>query len=173
MKAAIVINGCGGVGKDTLCRMAERQYRVRNVSSITPIKEIAKQCGWQGEKTDKARKFLADLKQLTVDYNDYPTTWLKEQYDQFMQSDDELMFVHIREPKEIEKFVSMTGGKAITLLIRGGSRMAMREGTYGNSADDMVEQYSYDFYFENDKPLDRVEPLFLATLRGILHAGRK
>ena len=172
MKLAIVINGSGGVGKDTLCRIAEKGFRVKNISSVTPIKELARICGWQGEKTDRARKFLADLKQLTADFIDYPTNWLREQYEQFLQSDAEILFVHIREPKEIDKFVRVTGGKAKTLLIRGGARMAARAGKYGNSADDDVEQYQYDFYFNNDQPLDKVEPLFLAALRGIVDASK-
>ncbi len=168
MKLAIVINGSGGVGKDTLCEIAGKHYRVRNVSSITPIKNLAVQCGWQGEKTDRARKFLADLKRLTVEYNDYPTRWLEEEYRKFSQGNEEIMFVHIREPEEIEKFVRVTGGKAKTLLVRGGARMANRVGRYGNSADDDVERYRYDYYFDNDQPLDKAEPLFLAALREII-----
>ena len=49
MKLTILINGAGGVGKDTLCHIAEARYRVRNVSSNTPIKQIAAHSGWQGE----------------------------------------------------------------------------------------------------------------------------
>ena len=45
-KAVIVINGAGGVGKDTLCDLAAKHFNVYNVSSITPIKEIASLCGW-------------------------------------------------------------------------------------------------------------------------------
>ncbi len=164
MKTTIVINGSGGVGKDTLCNIASRVYRVKNVSSITPIKELARQCGWAGEKTDRARKFLSDLKALTIAYNDYPATWLKREYEAFLSSDEEIMFVHIREPQEIAKFVRMTGGRAKTLLIRGGERMARRTGKYGNASDDEVENYAYDFVFVNDRSLDEVEPLFLEAL---------
>ena len=80
-KTVIVINGAGGVGKDTLCELASKHFKVYNVSSITPIKEIASMCGWRGEKDDKARKFLSDLKRLTVEYNDYPTVWAKARYE--------------------------------------------------------------------------------------------
>ena len=104
MKLTIVINGKGGVGKDTLCRFAAERYKTENVSSITPIKEIAALCGWQGEKTDRARKFLSDLKALTAEYNDFPTNYLVAQYRAFLASDGELLFVHIREPEEIRKF---------------------------------------------------------------------
>ena len=161
-KTVIVINGAGGVGKDTLCELAARHFKVKNISSITPIKEIATLCGWSGKKDDKSRKFLADLKQLTVDYNDYPTRWAMGEYESFLRSDEEFMFVHIREPEEIAKFVSATGGEAKTLLVRGGARM--RRTVYGNAADDSVENYNYDYYFMNDKTIEDAERGFTALL---------
>ena len=166
-KTVIVINGAGGVGKDTLCEMAEQQYRTENISSITPIKELAAQCGWQGDKTDRARRFLSDLKRLTVRYNDFPTRWLAERYEAFLQSDKTLMFVHIREPREIKKFVAYTKGAAKTLLVRGGARLEGR-GAYGNRSDDDVEKYAYDYYFVNDQPLDKTETAFLSFLKTIV-----
>ena len=165
-KLVIVINGKGGVGKDTLCELATKHFAVKNISSITPIKEIAAQCGWSGEKTDKARKFLAELKMLCVEYNDYPTLWAKGEYERFLLSNEQIMFVHIREGSEIAKFVSATGGVAKTLLIRGGDRM--NRGAYGNAADDNVEDYDYDYYFNNDKTLEEAEENFVLLLRSIL-----
>ncbi len=162
-----VINGSGGVGKDTLCNLAAKHFRVRNVSSITPIKNIASMCGWKGEKNDRARKFLADLKSLTVAYNDYPTKWILEEYRRFCESEDEIMFVHIREGSEIRKFVEGTDNAAITLLIRGGNRFRRNNAAYGNSADDDVEKYRYDYVFYNDRPLDRTEGAFVAFLERI------
>lgn len=164
-KLVIVINGAGGVGKDTLCEIATTHFRVMNVSSITPIKEIAALCGWDGGKDDRARKFLSDLKRLTVDYNNYPTTWLMKRYSEFLLSNDEIMFIHIREGEEIEKFVKATGGVAKTLLIRGGDRLV--RGQYGNVSDDEVENYNYDFYFTNDKPLEIGGGEFIALLASI------
>ena len=161
-KAVIVINGAGGVGKDTLCDLAAKHFRVYNVSSITPIKEIAALCGWDGSKDDRSRKFLADLKQISVEYNDYPTLWAKERYKEFLVSENEIMFLHIREPEEIEKFVRATDGYAKTLLIRGGARMTKTN--YGNAADDSVEQYKYDYYYVNEKDLDTAEKEFCALL---------
>lgn len=155
----IVINGRGGVGKDTLCDFAAEKFRVFNVSSITPVKELASQCGWQGEKTDRARKFLSDLKALLIGYNDYPTAWAVGQYRSFLASDAQVMFLHVREGKEIAKFVTATGGRAKTLLVRGGRRDAER-GTYGNASDDGVENYAYDYYFTNDRPLDETAAAF-------------
>jgi len=165
-KAVIIINGAGGVGKDTLCDLASTYFKVKNISSITPIKEIAALCGWSGAKDDKSRKFLADLKQLTVEYNDYPTRWAAERYREFLMSDEQIMFVHIREPEEIAKFVRETNGEAKTLLVRGGERMSKT--VYGNAADDSVENYEYDYYFMNDKTLDVAESEFKLLLDSIL-----
>ena len=169
-KTVIVINGSGGVGKDTLCEMAGKHFKVLNISSITPIKEIALSCGWDGEKTNKARKFLSDLKRLTTEFNDYPTEWIYKKYLSFLNSDDEIMFVHIREGEEIKKFVERTDNKARTLLIRGGKRFENKKNdAYGNASDDLVESYSYDYYFTNDLPLSETETAFCEFLNSILN----
>lgn len=166
-KIALVINGRGGVGKDTLCDLAAKHFRVYNISSVDPIKDIARICGWDGSKDDKSRRFLSDLKALTVAYNNYPTVWAKERYLGFLASDYEIMFLHIREPEEIVKFVEATGGEAKTLLIRGGSRMT--KASYGNVSDDGVENYTYDYYFTNDKTLEEAERDFCLLLESIMN----
>ena len=55
-KIVIIINGLGGAGKDTLCDLVAKHYKVRNVSAITPIKNIAQKYGWNGEKDVKSDK---------------------------------------------------------------------------------------------------------------------
>lgn len=167
-KVVIVINGQGGVGKDTLCELAAKHFKVKNISSITPIKELAARCGWGGEKDDKARKFLSDLKRVLVEYNDYPTVWAKSEYEKFLLSDEQLMFVHIREGAEIKKFVDATDGAAKTLLVRGGDRMT--KSNYGNASDDLVEQYEYDLYYVNEKTLDVAEEEFVSLLSTLINA---
>ena len=165
-KIAIVINGRGGVGKDTLCDLAARHFRVKNISSVTPIKEIAAMCGWDGRKDPKSRKFLSDLKQLCVNYNDFPTNWAYREYLEFLESDREVFFVHIREGAEIRKFIERTEGRAVALLVRAGSRAL--GGALGNASDDEVENYNYDYYFVNDKPLAEAEEEFAALLRQMM-----
>ncbi len=160
-KLLIIINGKGGVGKDTLCDFAAARYRVRNVSSITPIKEIAAANGWTGEKTPEARRFLADLKEAFTRYNDLPTRYLLEQYRQFLDSDEELMFAHIREAGEIAKLKSQVDGPCVTLLVRRGSQVPA---AWGNAADDETEKYAYDYIYENRFPLEEAKKDFLAFL---------
>lgn len=164
-KIVIVINGSGGAGKDTLCEMADKHYKTMNVSSIDPIKKIAKENGWNGDKSEKSRKFLADLKNLFVEFNDLPLKYLLDEYAIFQQSDDEIMFVHIREPKEIAKFKAEIGENCYTLLIRG------REGArteWNNESDDAVENYDYDFYYKNCKPLEEAEEDFISFMKEML-----
>lgn len=157
-KLVIVINGSAGVGKDTICRVVGERYRVMNVSSVDPIKKIALENGWNGQKDEKARKFLADLKQLFTDFNDLPQKYLTERYQEFLQENKEVLFVHIREPKEISKFKDSVGEGCVTLLVRGREKLKK---VWNNAADAEVENYSYDFYYRNDKPLEELRKDFL------------
>ncbi len=163
-KVIIVINGKGGAGKDTLCAAAARRYRVENISSIDPIKAIAAQHGWQGEKDDRARKFLSDLKRAFADYNDLPNRWLEERAQAFAAGDGEILFVHIREGSQIDDFKRRIKGKCLTLLIRS----SRTEAAYGNASDDEAENYPYDYVYQNDRPLAEAEEDFLAFLGEML-----
>ena len=51
-------------------------------------------------------------------------------------------------------------------FLSGGERM--KKSHYGNAADDCVENYSYDYYFMNDKSLAEAERDFLALLAEVL-----
>ena len=60
----IIINGTGGVGKDTFVELCKEyalklpyMVNIYNYSTITPIKQIAYGIGWAGTKTEKDRKF--------------------------------------------------------------------------------------------------------------------
>ena len=167
MKLAIVINGGGGVGKDTLCEFAAKRFRTVNVSSVDPIKRIAAENGWHGEKTPEARRFLSELKRIFTEYNDLPTNYILEKYGKFLRSDAELFFVHIREGEQIAHFIEKAkeiGPAPVALLVRSSR---CRE-SYGNVSDDDVENYPYDFIYQNDLPLEEAEADFIAFLCGIM-----
>ncbi len=171
-KTAFVINGSGGVGKDTLCALAAKHYKTVNVSSIDPIKSIARENGWTGEKTNEARRFLSELKRVFTEYNQLPFTYTLDAYKKFLSSDDELFFVHIREGSEIERFVQgvkEAGGDIKTLLVRS----KRTECVYGNSSDDGVEDYPYDFIYQNDLSLDEAEADFVRFLEDIRSEDNK
>lgn len=154
-KITIVINGVGGCGKDTLVTLLSKTYKVQNTSSITPVVEVARFCGWNGEKTDKSRKFLSDLKRLLTDFNEFSLNYLLSEQEKFITSENQIMFVHIREPEEIEKFKNNSKCKTYAVLIT--PREELQNKVYGNHSDDDVNNYKYDFIFHNDKPLEIIE----------------
>lgn len=157
-KYVIVINGKGGVGKDTCVDAVASKYVVLNCSSITPIKRAAELLGWDyDDKSDGARKFLSDLKMASSEYNDFPYRYLLNKYERFISyGSAQVMFVHIREPKEIARFKAKIP-ECKTLLIK--SNRAERD--FGNMADDGVDDYNYDYVYHNDKSLDEVTDDFL------------
>lgn len=148
-KQVIVINGTGGSGKDTFVEFCSEFIKIINISSVDKVKEAAKiLVGWDGSKDEISRKLLVDLKQLSIEYNDYPTIYIQEQYDNFIKSDFNILFIHIREINEIKKIKDLL--KAKTLLIRN-PRVSL---ITSNNSDKNVYNYTYDYIIENDGTLD-------------------
>lgn len=148
-KQVFIINGSGGVGKDTFVTMVSESanYNVMNFSSIDKIKEIAKIIGWNGKKTEKDRKFLSDLKLLCSDYNNLPFNSMNKRVKDFINSENTMLFLHIREPEEIEKAKAAFGAK--TILVK---RDSIKQIT-SNMADSNVFNYEYDIIIDNDSDL--------------------
>ncbi len=159
-KIVIIINGKGGAGKDTVCEITARFFKVKIISAITPIKEIAAQFGWKGEKDSKSRKFLSDLKRTFIEYNDLPNRYLEEEYLKFKTSDVDILFVHIRESDQIDDFKRRVDGKCVTMLVRS-PRIEESNKQYGNASDDRVEDYTYDYSYTNEKPLESLTADFM------------
>ena len=146
-KQVFIINGSGGVGKDTVCSAAAQSWKVQNISSITPILQVAKAAGWDGTKTPAARRFLSQLKADCTEFN--------EQLQIFAENDAELLFVHIREPEEIERFRQTAGVNCKTILVRRPT-LEQARGQLGNRSDDGVAAYAYDAEFLNDGSLEEL-----------------
>lgn len=164
-KLVVIINGNGGVGKDTLCEFAKDSFCVRNISAITPIKEIAMAHGWRGEKDAKARKFLADLKAAFVAYNDLPFLYIKEQYHSFMEDErEQILFIHIREADEINKVKEYVQSPCVTLLVTRDQKNAA---CWGNPSDDNVSLYSYDYQYDNSRKLEEARRDFPSFLQKV------
>lgn len=175
MKTIIIINGKGGCGKDTLCDIAATKYNTMNVSSITPIKEMAKIVGWNGAKTDADRKFLSDLKEIVTRYNDGANEYIIQEALVFSKSESDVMFIHIREPENIEHFIETARCRIpddiqiLTLLVKRDSQKYL---IFGNKSDDDVELYDYDFIYSNSHPIEEVESDFLPFLENMLKSGK-
>ena len=145
-KQIFIINGSGGVGKDTFVGLVSKvfNFSVVNFSSVDKVKEIARIIGWTGGKTEKDRKFLSDLKLLCTKYNNMPFNSMSEKVREFTKSDAAMLFLHIREPEEKKK--AKIAFDAKTVLIK---RDAVKQIT-SNMADGNVFNYQYDIVVNND-----------------------
>lgn len=153
MKEVIIINGSGGVGKDTFVEFCQNYCKVKNISSVDKVKEAARVLtGWDGTKDEKSRKLLVDLKQLGIEYNDAPFKYIIESAKEFRNTEnEELMFVHIREISEIEKV--RVAANAKTLLVTNKNVPIITS----NESDKNVMNYQYDFYIRNDGTLEELD----------------
>lgn len=172
-KVVIIINGAGGVGKDTLCKAAREKYGIWNFSAIDPVKRAAKRLGWNGEKDPASRKLLSDLKKISIEYNNGPTRYLLGAYEDFLSGNGQgadIFFAHIREPEEIFKFKTAVemwcpDQPVYTLLIR---RPEVDEKEYGNDSDNCVRSHEYDMTFYNVRPIEQSKDEFLRLLDYIM-----
>lgn len=158
-----IINGSGGVGKDSfieMVRFAEsrilnKHIGIGNYSSVSKVKEIAEIIGWTGAKTEKDRKFLSDLKLLTTEYNNMPLNDMKEFVNHFMSATKNnigaMLFLHIREPEEIAKAVNEFKEYGVkTILVKRDSVKHITS----NMADENVYNYNYDIVIDNNGTIE-------------------
>lgn len=152
MKNIFIINGSGGVGKDTFVDFCKKYCDVKNISSVDKVKEAARVLtGWDGTKDDKSRKLLVDLKQLGIEYNDAPFKYIVDSAKEFENSEHDVMFIHIREITEIEKTKKATGAKTILVTNKNVPMIT------SNESDKNVLNYQYDYYIRNDGTLEDLD----------------
>lgn len=155
MIKVFIINGQGGAGKNTFVDFIyDFEEYVYEMSSIDPIKEIAKKFCWNQAKTEKDRKFLSDLKNLSIEYNNFPFTYclnkiykIQNNLKYIDDSKNVFIFVFIREPKEILKLRDALISQKIfceTILIKRPFRKL-----FNNQSDDNVYNFLYDHEIEN------------------------
>lgn len=156
-KQVFIINGSGGCGKDTfvqfvaneISKLSNNKLIVGNYSSVDKVKEIARIIGWTEGKTEKDRKFLSDLKLLCAKYNDMPFKCMTNRYNTFKINNEIILFLHIREPEEIERAVKAF--KAKTILIKRPDVAHITT----NMADKNVFNYQYNYTINNDGNLGK------------------
>ena len=162
-KMIFIVNGKPRAGKDTFAQILNEYMDVYKYSSVTKVKEIAKQCGWSGAKEEKDRKFLHELKMLTSAYSDMSYNDVIEEIDKFKKGelDADIFVVDVREPEDIDRLVKAT--KAFTIFIENNRVPSITS----NAADANVENYKYDFVIQNNGTLEDFEgniKLFMEVL---------
>lgn len=185
-KTIVVINGKGGIGKDTLISALDKEndISVFNVSSIDPFRDIADEFNNSGKKSDAYRLMLSELKRSIDSYYKkengitYSDEYLKKELRQFVEFSNEdktdidnVMFVHIREPENIESFIETA---KTTLMLMGEKeayitsllvRSDRAKEDYGNASDNGVEDYSYDFIFDSNGSKEEDTKRFVSAFR--------
>lgn len=173
----VIINGKPQSGKDTFCKYAQgycdddESANTLIISSVDPLKEMLTQLGWDGTKTDNIRGMLMDMKQLWVQNQDGPTMFLFNNILEFHKActgEDNIVFVHIREPEEIKKLVNaLTGFESMgidvisLLVIREGGEDTPNQPTETRRSDDeaLINSYEYDVTINNDEDLIKLQEL--------------
>lgn len=154
-----IINGAGGVGKDQFIKFVTDELGEKytyNISTVNIVKSIAYKIGWKGKKTPQDRKYLSDLKDMMTYWSDLPfndVSILTElQVEEWKESQirDAAVFIHCREPNEIDRLVKRLGAETI-LIIRDTDEV------YINHADNEVFNYNYDFIIDNNGTLEELK----------------
>jgi len=149
-KPVILINGTGGCGKDSFIEFCNELVPCYNVSTVDRVKEAAQLLGWDGAKTDRDRKFLSDIKSLSVLYSDHPYCYITEQIEWFQQDTfHKLMFFHSREPVEIKRFEKLG---CITLLVLNDNVEIIKS----NASDGNVLDFPYEYFINNSGSLEEL-----------------
>lgn len=149
-KLVLIVNGKPRAGKDTFAQFLNELIPVYKYSMIDKVKTIAMECGWRGQKTEKDRKFLNDLKKLTDDYSSMAFIDVLEKVEAFDNGEitEDVMIIDVREPEDIEELADATG--AITVFIKNDNVPAITS----NPADANVENFDYDITIDNSGTLE-------------------
>ena len=156
-----IINGRPRSGKDTFVNFCLEELGAfgKLISTVDFVKKIATECGWDGTKDLKNRKFLSDLKDLLTNWGDVPYKKTLQEIDMFKfdldywdVSDKGVVFIMCREPKEIERFERELNAKSV--LIR---RASVEFEQQSNHADSEVLNHKYDYIIENNDTIDELK----------------
>ncbi len=174
-KYVVVINGKGSSGKDTLIDylIDHSRFDIMNISSIDPVKKLLKAINCNDVvklKSDKDRKLMSDLKKAFDSYDDMSMNYLKDQLNIFLTSNDDILFVHIREPENIERFIQYIINNISVIPISVLVQSDRTENKiFNNSSDDDVDKYSYDIIFDNSAPIEISGKAFQLEINNIIH----
>lgn len=166
-----LINGVGGIGKDTFIEAVGKVLSVYNMSSVDPVKEAAEvlihrtalfdqneavnASKHRDDKDDQYRAFLHDLKVAWIKFCDGPATAMSGELTQLITTQlnggesYDIVFMHIREPEELEKLqnriMNDLGLVCLTILVKGW----IDPNSFSNEGDQHVEDFDYDFVIIN------------------------
>ncbi len=146
MREILIINGSGGVGKDTFVEcLSKCCVKVLHTSIVNPVKDLARRAGWNGSKSEIDRKFLSDLKVLIDEYNDGNYRQMETVMRKFKSGEIEgdILCIDMREKHQIERAKNDFGAKSV-LVVRDSVKHIT-----SNIADAGVFDINYDYVIDN------------------------
>lgn len=163
MKRWFILNGNQGSGKDTFKKALKGYANVLSVSTVDTPKMIAGSLGWNGEKTDKDRDMLSELKDWWSKYFDGSYNYVKACLNHFLEDGNyDILTVDSREPEEIERLVEDFGFETILVERDSASHTA------SNHADSNVHEYkNYDYVIYNNGTLEDLDVLAKSFVENI------
>lgn len=153
-KLVLVINGQALAGKDTFVSAVSEHWPTMFAAIADAVKRVALQCGWDGGKTAEDRRFLSDLKCLLDGYHDWPYQQLMAAYYDFLENDDRILFLQLREPADIRRFLDDSRHDSDIVIVKTLFLERESRRTVGNIGDDSVYDFDYDFVVKNDGTVD-------------------
>lgn len=151
MKTIFIINGMAGAGKDTFVSFLNEIIPTQHISIVDKAKETAKTMGWAGEKTEKDRRFLSDIKLATDRYDDRNYEYIKEQVKDFLENKNnknKVLCIDMREKEQIQRAIKDFGARSV-FVNRDGIPYVL-----SNMADANVFNMRYDITINNNGTLE-------------------
>lgn len=161
-----LVNGYAGAGKDTFVNFCLEELGPfgYEFSTVDPIKRMAIEYGWNGEKDEISRDSLAAIKKIIDTWLDGSEASIAKEIC-YLQSEQDyyglrpgslVLFVYLREINNIKKIVKNLNAKTIFV---SRDQKSCEKAAFTNEADKNVENYSYDFYIENNGTLEELKQL--------------
>lgn len=163
----IIINGKPRSGKDTVIGYMKKYCdinecaRCYSYSTIDPVKDVLRNLGWNGEKTDEVRNMLSSMKQFWINTCDGPLKYCMDTIFQCMNmdTDDDMVLVfQIREPDEIHKLINAIKPIELAYNLNVSTLLVYRSEAsqkhHGNKSDNDVAEYVYDKSICNNSSIE-------------------
>lgn len=153
----LIITGNAGVGKDTFVNMLNKHIGAAHISIVDHVKDIARRIGWNGEKGEKDREFLSDLKLLIDEYNNANLKYVIDEISLYYAHacyGQPFLCIDMREKKDIDAVIGYFGHDKIQIVRVVNNRVLP---VTSNIADKNVEENDYDYLIENNGTKEDLE----------------
>ena len=183
-KIIFIINGSGGVGKDTFIKFLDEIIfrnggRLYNYSSIEPIFRMYQRLNnkthfkselYRDDKEEQLRYIYSKTKEMLDNCYDFTLKTVSTEIEDFLKKTlhdknnefSDILIIHVREPKNIEKIVNKFNIAHAILMENNNVKPIIT-----NDSDKNVKNYNYDILIENNGDIDdlrNIAKLFINRL---------